>query len=774
MADPLWRLTLDNPYSFRTENGLCYDTDPTRMRPTPGNLQGCVQDPLTGLIMLQPSFLSNQYGNDMLPLSAFNVVPGYWQAVKRSQDQTNMYSMIKPQGGTFPAIEITIATAIQAVDADISLKDNIVWVAQSNIMLARDQGFVLHHNALNDQMIRKNNWFALSWDDFYIHCSQQGIMRVWKADDPNDLGGSWMQKDQFIIASPGDLIGRDGYFWFIPCPQYGLLVYHSSMPQKSGLAQLAAPGGGGGALKGGHIVSRRSHYDTDGYAYLFNASPLSIAVNPYQQMVTGVQTISYPASGTFLDDLYDIGYIPTQSPSTEYNTTATGKGTITVAVQKADNSGAWAADGSVLSKQARNLLTLATSDSRYTPFLYSHGAIWPPVFNTRDTTPIVLYGYGSNLGGSLDGRVVKLEYTYDEQYRVDGTATLILDSEPAKDIADRGDSTWLIEYSTDAGGNWTILNGGLTRDWHNEPVLDSGLDYYHSTCALHDMWSHADEFYETRANFLSGFDSLTVADSFNRYMQANGFPPVNPSFMPATAYNVNVPAVQQGAGAAKGFRYAPKEGDSAAQVYNKLLMFLRTQGVEYIMQWSWIQSTWMILQKPYDPTNIWILGPTASYYAPGSQSGYVSPDNPTKPQNMPEPPEGNYITCVGSTQSDTLASGVHIQAFINPSWNDPTSKDFSGRVIPLKRYFPTISDPNDLAIAQRRVYDASAHWRDKGSRGLPYAEFGLSTNQRVQILNNIGSIVHDAWVKSITYVFEDNRSTTSLQYDTVWESELKD
>lgn len=759
-----YRLTLDPPYAFAVEPGRRRDVNSPDFRPLPGQSVNTWRDDITGLTMLLPSHLARNYSDTFRALSGFRIAANYWRDVKRSQDQAQMFTHLPMTAANYHLIELDVAVALLAVDASVAHYDTLVWGAETLAPVVHDQGFCYHYNAIADQMLRKNNWFALQWDNAYLHFNHQGTVTAYRYNDRADLVGSGATLvDQFQICSPGDLLGKDGYFWFIPVPAYGLLVYHSHSPQKGSIFEASV---GKGALRG-HLIPWPTRTMPDNTLRVFETSLLRLALNPFQPNVLGFQDIVYPSSGTYADAPFDPGYKPTVVPDEiRADVIPSGHGSASAALRKPDNSGAWTAG---TDRQACVQISLSTSDIRYTPFVASYGVNWHPILTTRATTPLVV---AMTSATGVQDKCTRLEWSEDYNQRFEGTADLILGSAAGQAIAERDDATFLLEKSED-GIEWEIIFGGFAIDWDIKASGGMGGFYYHCTCALKDIFERFDESFRTMPH---AYDDASVADALNMVLQGNGFTPMdttNPAIVPAYVNFTKLPPLPESGGT---YRFAPRVGDKSTEILAKILTFLHTQGVEWRVIYDWLAVTFKVGKRPHDktPSAIWTLSPYSDDANAGTQTWYYAAD--PAPDYKGERPEANIVLVIGLTQPNTAGAGIVSDPLYNrASILDPTSPDYLGREIGVEYFFPPIGDKGELNLMARRMFDAVAHRRQKfPALHIPVMQDALVPNLHVQVQKMDHTTWVDGWIKRRTIMVDMfDRESTTLEIDSVWESEIK-
>jgi hypothetical protein len=97
-------------------------------------------------------------------------------------------------------------------------------------------------------------------------------------------------------------------------------------------------------------------------------------------------------------------------------------------------------------------------------------------------------------------------------------------------------------------------------------------------------------------------------------LSASGFPTLLST--PPEADEFRIPIASD----AKGWRWAPRPGDSGAEIIEKLLFMLRSQGVEFRLRYDWTAQGWVLERKPA-AIAAWTLTP---YSANENPAAHVS------------------------------------------------------------------------------------------------------------------------------------------------------
>jgi hypothetical protein len=767
-----FRLHFDVPHSFAIEPGFVRTPHCHDFRPGPGALAGTYQDPNTGAIMLQPSFLTAKFYGASLwhPLTDWLYDPDFWEKVYRggdpdSPDSTARFFTTTPKDSSHSTLlpQFTDIGIVSISTGAANASDVIAWTMRSNWgtggnpSLAADEGFVWEYHILADELHRHVNWFALQWANIALLFTFDGTCRAYLYG--SDLSVAPTQIDEFQICSPGDITNRHGYFAFVPIPGLGLSITHSLSAQKLNNKVSSATAG----VTRGHLV-KLPYTTVGGEPVMLVASELTTGTGirlDGKNYVFGYHAIRYDTGthttpAAYLDNIFDPGYKPSTSPSaiagisttTALRTTTT----LTAALRKIDDSGAWTPNAAINAgdRQGRIKASLGTSDARYTPFLLGAGVGWNPVFDTRDTT------------STAPDKVYSLEFTEDDEGHVEGVARCLHWTPANRVIAERGDTTWLIEKSLDGGTVWTVVGGGIAQlDGPLQALMDSsGRLFYEGHWRLNDMRFRFGEVHLTRQNAL---DHLNLGDAITTILLSSGFPALHGS-VPAGLTGVSLPATPEG----QAWRYGPRESDGGDVIIKDLLLLGKKQFVEYRIRYDWANHAYVAEQKPHDTSagNTWTFTPFEDELPATRWALYTAQDGPLAFTVQIDPPEANVIWPWGMSQPDTAGSRVPGTPLYNvPSLSDSSSVDYLGRMKTAYPMFAPLSDVAQINQMGRRVYDAAAHRRLRPSlQGRTYIDAlkpGAYVTMRAATIQEDDSLLRGALFTGLWL----RRRTVSIDYN---------
>lgn len=751
--DNQYRLTLDNPIQFAVERGQNISRHCSDFSAGLASGGGCYRCPLTGVVMLQPSTLTDAWTRGLQPLGNFRVQEDvqYWNSAKRADDAQFLTNTRNPADASISnLLNIYDLTQLNVLDAE----DIMVWAAQSNFFLDQDESFTIHYHSIADQFSRKNNWFAVQFDNIGIHFSQTGLCRVFKYERSN-LTAAVTQVDEFQLCSPSELHGRDGFIWFMPIPGLGLVIQHSSTPQSALLRASSSQQ----STTRGHLVPW-PYYTAGGINRMFETSVLNIAIHPLHFYMIGVERVTFSTSGTYLDAPIAPDYKPSLSPTTTPTVLLTLEQNISTSLKNQNGTDAWTVGTDI---GGRLLSTLTTSDNKHTPFLFGYDVKFEPILATRATTP---YSITSKTIPGV-GRITDLDYTDDDAGTFEGTVHLDVTDPNIIGICERGDASFLMENSTDNGVSWQTINGGLAKNFRNEYRSDKGGFMLQTSFSIHDMRERLREVHALRTGALDG---KKMSDAINTILTCSGFASI--TVFPSDVNNKVIPLPTDG----KGFRWESRQGEDCSDYLDVIMLFLRSQNVEYRARFDWPTFAWVIEKKPRDIVNYWTLSPSSSDVNAGARVWRYQ-----RASYEVEPPEGNVVMLQGSsTRSETVVStiGDTINVRVGPlknqdSISNPLSPDYLGREKTIVYDCSPLADTPEMQLMLLRIFAVvSRHHGLVRDCVLQTAQPLITPSTMIKFQKESGALLADVWVKRRNTKHHDTITSMTLEMDTVWESPI--
>ena len=732
-----WRLKLDEPFAFAVEKGYIYTRLSADARQTPGAFNGTYQCPLTDVIMLNPSFRSRDFTADFKGLDQWRVKQtdgvSLWKEVKRSTGGGTRGSMFTAEANTtggFSLIELLVDVAIIALTA--AIWDTMIWVAESNFSLMVDEGFCIHYHGLTDELARKENWFMVQWDNIGLHFSQSGKVRVYSYLRET-LNAPGVLVEEFQIADAGELLNRHGYFVFIPIPAFGLAIYHSTTSRAS---NLVSSNTSQTVQNGGHLVKAFPTREVDGAYRIFEASTVRLGKNPYQSNVLGFQSITYPANGTYTDAPFNVPYTHASNyDELQYLSVPTGFGLTDISLRNTDDTAGYVAN---VGEARMKLALTSTFDRKRTPFVYAWLARWLPVIVDRNTTPVTFDHDGLDL-------LWDWEFTEDERGHKEGTAQVKAESAAAQSIVERGDTTFLLEYSLNNGVDWIAEGGGLAKAMPGKTITHKeGGFWYEASWQLNGMEERLVE--GTNSDPLK-FDGMTFDNAINFTLTTQGFTAIPLSAFPAEANNRAFPRVVAGE---KHFRFGVRPGDNGKQIIEKILFMLSYQSQEFLCVFNLTTRLWGVTRKPIDDAATrWTL---SALHADKNEANRIGVYREFTPEFIP--PEFNQLVVVGlSTTERDESERVESKPLINnDSLSNTSSVDYLGRVKTVKIEMVPLSDQSVVDEAARKIFNRVAYRVIEGVVKLPPGDLYLSLRPNIGVIikKTVGSDYPVLYVKKRT------------------------
>ena len=784
-----YRLRVDVAHQYAVEQGVVKSRYAQDFRDSKACYANTWREPTTGLVMLNPSFRSRDFGDDFKGLGNWRrdtSVVEFWKQIARSADSIAMFTSTRPAGQTTYVHPLSVVAKIAEVNAGTLLYDKLEWALESNFTLNIDEGFAIHYRGLTDELLRKNNWFAVQWDDIYIHLSHRGRVTVLQYADRGHLDDDPFIVHEFDIGEPGSFIGKSGAFAFIPLPGYGLAMVHTEggATMSSTVANTAFY-----SVRSSHIIPWQPRYIGSHYR-LFESSPVRIALNPFHANAIGFQNITYPASGTYVEEKFDPGYKPASSVD---DVVGLGLehfggqfGSVTATLRNADNSGNWTAG---TDRQGRISFALTTSDSRYSPIVYGWGAQWLPVYGEpRDPGEVMIFqdGYDSETGLPRD--VLRyLELVRDSEGRFEGVARIHARTPELIQKLERGDATYQVEYNDgdpEEEEDWHVYNGGILkveRPLEMEYISAASGFIWHAEVNLHGQEERFDEIVHTVG---TAFDNLTVAEAMNLCLTTSGFSAIPEEDLPGPATNRRLPIFTKGT----NFRLVPQPGDRLKKIVRDLLLMVRAQWVEVKLEYDWEEAVWTLLQRDRNPSEGWTLTYDETLEDHENKIAIYQ-----SLKLLPRPPECNRLQVLGMSTNDNNDAEIVPSSPIRneASLTDPESVDYAGRIKSAYPVAPGLTNIHELNRMARTIETRAMHRNLEWTVGMPPSHFNLALipDRHITLLlppirgqEEDGDREFEAWIKKTVLVVDADRHTAvngdagealTLYLDETWENPFR-
>ncbi len=714
IKQPTFRVRLDVPYSFAVEPGYARAQHSYNFRSNEGDVgytpvEGIYHCPVTGVIMLEPSTMSNNLSlENWEQLTSWLYDPDFWREVFDGADPALGYTtatwlstVIKTDGTGTPigfntnseALE-TLAALSPFVGASLYDGDTLYGALRSNFLLARDEGFSVHYKVAAKEKFRGRHFLGIVFGNHAFRFDYDGYAHRFVYEDGLDNPPTFVEK--FQIAAPDDIIGKEGYITFIPIPGFGLTVHNSNARSRF----RSVVRSGGSSAFSGHLC--KMVYDAgDGYWHVHNGGQVRILMNPhagFSGMKVGFHRIRYSMEPvTFDDDHFTLNYRPTVLPFVVRPVEVPqNPALVDITAQLINSDGAaW----SIGDSSGRFRFVLESNDDTMTPVLYGSVFVFKPVYNNRDTTVVMPY------------RLHQLEFSHDTKRRFSGSCTLMMRTDEERWIAERGDTTITVDIWDPVEEEWFILGGGIAKLSDCEAFVDTAGMYYLAS------WQFAGlemRLKETHQHVSTAFDGDTMSSMINTSLTISGFEFLLPGDFPALLDTLRMPTFPQG----QEWRFGPKAGDDSQDVIDFALSLLSSQSKDYVLFYDWEFNKWVCGVRDIDvlaAQDPWTLTPFESeadlserrvLVRKGDNGRYFS----LKVRN----PEGNVVRPFGMTEVNDEKSLLQGNILTNfKSLNDKTSRDYLGRVKVLTPVFAPLSVLDGFASINsmgRSVYDSACRW----------------------------------------------------------------
>jgi hypothetical protein len=730
-----FRIRFNVPRDFAYEPGFVRATFCKDFRPDKDSYDKTYRDPATGLLMLQPDFFKETYGQGFKSLSAWDYVAGDWEEFTRAAEvlasgsggdpKPRMYTpLFPPTTGSVLSVlsSITLATAIRGSQL---LDDRLLWAMESTFELGDDEGFALHVRGATDEMRRQKNFFLIQWGHVNLHMGYDGVLSCYLWEDRDDLTGDPTLFWQESFVDPGNIGNRDLWIMVVPIPGFGLSVSHSLTGPQNWRSAVST--GWQNATKA--VLIPVESEVVDGVTRVVRQDVVRLAVNPSLNASPrlGFYVLSYPSSGTFTDAAFDFGYKPSGAPEEVAGRYIGNAATsATSALKKIDGTTAWATG----ERQGKVKVTLSTSDPRYTPFVYSTYVRKDGVRATYDAE-------------ALEPDYYNLSWSEDEYGRREGVCVATFSSAEARLMCERGDTTFQLDYRPSPEDEWTPVFQGLAA--LKEPLAEifssGGASVYQAIWQLSDDTELLDE---VSLTLQTAFDGLSIGEAINVILTAAGEERIDTLDIPATLLAVTVPALSPNQG---NFRHGVKRGEHGYKMARTLLNLARRENTEWQLVKRNVTGSddpaWFLRQKPRDTAldALWYATPFEDEIGTAIEVG-VTPEQVLRWVSADgvqrygiSPPEANYVQAVGYTGTDpnTAERVLSVPVINADSLNNSTSGDYLGRFKKAYPEFQNLAEQGDLNVAAIRVYTASAH--RKISAAIPIVGYlpSLHPNQRWKV-----------------------------------------
>jgi hypothetical protein len=765
MPIPQWRITFDVENRMTQRPGFAqspFGTNITQYVKTALD-ESTWQEPITGMIMLKPSFLTDEWANanHWYDESVITRDEAYWELMWHG----NVESSDPAFNGKFLASETpTLGTKLMPSIASPkhvpqyvtspSLTNDVIRIGMQTNTGADasvDEGFVINWKIASREVMtnKYRNCLFIAIEKLGIHIDFTGKCSVYWYNDP--VSGVYTTAtlvDSFDIGSITEMTGKWQTLSIIPVPQMGVLITNhttKSTVQKSFKSAADSKSISGKLVQ----VPLRT---ASGAPYVVGAGKLEVGFNPDFQNLTyhvAFHRIRYPVTAEgatgkrFMTQVYDPGFVPATSPASHtvgaYQTNASTSSSVSLLNQ---NAGTYTIG---TDRFFRHSLALSTTNAIYTPMIYGVYLRWDKLRVTRTTTPVLIDRYNH------------LEFFDDDLAYGGGRLRATHTTQAEITIVERGDTTYKIERCDDptAGSpTWVTQQTGWARLSSCDVYLDNAgtNSFAYRYEADWELTSEIGRFNEVNQYLHTAFDGTNIGSAINNVLNAAGYDAIPTIDLPADAINTTVPVPPRG----QSWRHGTKTGDRGDKIIRQLLMLLRKQFVEYRLRWDQVNYKWVLEAKPaYNSATIWKFVPNPADHNIALNKICVGESPKVYSLNV-SPPETNYINGVGTTTAQNDAARVPAA---NPLINrasifDANSPDYLGRIITSMPIFVPYIQPEDILKMSRRVYDAAAQRRFQLKVCSFYYVDGFQPGARCRMLmvNGVDTDYDDLYMKRRTVV----------------------
>lgn len=715
---PRWRLRLDPPHEACLRVGFARASLMGNVSPSLKLSTGTWQDPLTGLVLLRPSFFDDRFAESFKPLSQWTHQTDFWRESKRAIDalaaggstvSPTVISLVRPVdgGGVGTLVDIATSVTIAAISlAGLYVEDALVAALESTFTHPEDAGFVIHARLHTDPVRRYKNWFGVQWGNYFLHVSLQGKVGLYHYT--SGLASSPSLVEEWQLFEPGSVAARDHYFMVLPIPGYGFCVYHSLSATRLALGLSSA----NAEATQGHLFKTETLTAVGGYSYINPASKVVIYLNKSPRVSHDIAfaPITFPAEGEFAGELFDIGVRMDDNPDTLSLGVLPSRASVISATTPTlvdDDLSSWTIGNPAIpgsGRQGRVKVALTRVDEWHSPFIYSTFVAWDPIRQLRDPGIV-----------EMDD-VPLLSFTQEDTGRWEGKAVVRAWSSAMKRIIERGDAYFIVERQDAAEGDWTTEFGGIARvEAGAEAHIVNGRFEYQATLSLTDMSARLKE---SSCLWQTAFDGLTLRSAIDTVLLSVGETTL--ASVPSRFDTLTIPATQE----SRNWQNGPNVGEDGNEIVRKFLALARRQRTEARLVHTWgsvltgTGGSWKVEDKPRDTAEeaTWTLTDKITEEDIEARLvGIVRKDE--EPSRLfafsPTPPAANVLQVYGvkgteSGKSEKLP-GLPIENWF--SLRTDTSREYLGRTVTSYPLVSGISEPAVLDRIARAVFDLACQWK---------------------------------------------------------------
>jgi hypothetical protein len=720
-------------------------------------------DPTAGVVILRPSCFDKRWQENLIPLSQLEYSAEWWREARRGTPAIAQSARGKFLGRVEPTMPSTnlnllITAAIIAVEAG----SHLGWVVRSTTALQRDEGWALHISASEDEFSRDGDYWYAQWDRYAVAMDTRGILYFYRYPDRDDLSQAPRLVERWFsgVAAP---LRTALTVACLPLPPLGLLIL--TLASGGARAALHSSSSTSRQLMGAKLIPLRQDAENIGTELapiwsLTRTSELRLAAHRAYKPILAFERVRYPSSGYFIEKPHAIPpiqpQVPTHAPIIAYTHAQSVQTTPLL-----ENGTTWNTAQSPTAYKMK--VVLNTSNPVYTPIVAGHYLRCEPAIAARATTPILV------------PRLLSFEYSVDEFAREEGHAEILvdLDQPDLRSIIRRGDTTYRLEYSPDNGTSWVAIGAGFARV-ENIEVLTQPLRQLPTQVklALHGMWSRFTEIYQMAD---TAFDGVPLGTAFNKLLEGCGFEPIPETELPATLQSLRLPVNAQG-DASKGWRYAPRVGQSGDEILKTLLLLATASGNEWRLRYDAVNGKWLLEPKP-DGLPAWQLHASLKNYA-------LNRARVSSWTIVPEPPEANLVWVEGATAAGKEGERLVVQLVNSDSLAEPNSLDYLGRIKVLRLQSDALDTIDAVQQLADRLYQVAARHRERHQfklqavlAELPALMPLLQPPRKVEVLSTANEVIATLYVKRATWsvasaIAGGNQILTiELEADTLYESD---
>lgn len=733
-----WMLELDVPFTSvitpayeKAQHAL--DIKPVKDLGNPFT-DNIFHDTQNGLIFLRPSTFTDGWRTNIMPIEEFVYTASYWQKIKRASKSVDVFfiARVTPTGNPRVGIGYPYSGVIP------NRGDATHWVMRSNTILDADESFTFYIQSSDDEFDRQSDYFYVKFSRYGLKVDTHGNAEFYAYDQAGNpkLRKRWV----YSRANP---IKEAAAFTFIPAPPLGILIIYSILGTPTlipGQSNTERAIQSSVFVDLGDLATPISDYEYS----IAPAGELALAININFDPIIAFERVRYPSLGVLMDAPITLG-LTTPTANVIPLVLYARQRAVIGGLRTEDDSANWNGEPTAFAK-----FTIATTDPKYTPFMWGYFIETGAQYATRNTQPVVVTPY-------------RIEMRFNDRCRDEGLAEIIAEPhdtnyETVRLIVARGDTTYRLSYWD--GNNWIPVSVGyastesfqLDKRGGRRAAIRASLN-------LRGMWSR---FTETFLHTESAYDGMLLNEAFNRVLRGAGFEPIRLEDFPAGLVGLRLPTAGEG-GTSSGWRYAPRVGQTGLEILKSLLSVINTLTAEYRLRYD-IQTNRFKLEQKVAP-----LEPVV----------FNSEERPNQIRYMdmsvePRPPEANMIWVEGATRPDGSGERI-VSVLVNGgSRTNPARLDYLGRLKTVRFTTDLLTTEQQVDKAADMLYRNIARHNTKATITIPFVVTELFSLPRIGHVYYTDELLLDGYIREVVLNLSKQTQEMRVIIDTEFFTDPRD